>query len=204
MKSPPLELTRRLETARQLHFKLNRAIADQDLPTLKSIACAGLMANIKSRLDAQKSTKKVRDTWSLVRYNGLRPPRWIPWPISSFIPNRAIKVVHDIIAPLPIGGKDASIRQVVVRMKSRQSFNRQDGKGLQTKELTEYVVIQKMTADGLDKDWMIWGTVLPSTAEQIDSIFEMEELTAGSGIWDKVKNLMPMGGGGGAGGASMM
>ena len=98
------------------------------------------------------------------------------------------------------------MRQVVVRVKSKQEFDKGDGKGVQVKDVTEHVVIQKTTGEGTDDRWMIWGTVQPSTKEDIDNIFEAEKIQSGTEGWfDRIRNLIMMrGGSSGLGGGPML
>lgn len=88
------------------------------------------------------------------------------------------------------------MRQSIVKIKSRQVFDKGDGNGEKTVDVTEYVVIQRLYGEGNEKKWMIWGTVQPSTKEEIDSLFEVQAISAGGGLWDRFKSLLPMGGGG--------
>ena len=196
-KPPPIEFSARLDAARQLHYDLNRAIAGNDMQKVKKIACAGLVAYVKQRLDAHKQRLAPNDTWSLVSYDGNRQWRWIPWPIHNLIPNRAIKVMDDLVAPLPFGGKQAVCRQVIVRIRSTQTYEKYEAKGSQKKSLTEYVVIQKMYADGMNADWMIWGTVQPHKKQDIEGLLETEKSVAGESWLERIRNQMPLGGGGG-------
>ena len=194
-----LELSTRLTVAADLHRQLNQAVAETDLGTVKDIACTGLSLKIRQRVETRRSRQLPPESWILVKYKGSLLYEWMIWPFSYVVPNRAIRAVSDRVAPLPVGGRDATIRQTIVRIKSLQRYNKGDGDGMRLATLTEYVVIQKMFGDGMDTKWMIWGTVQPSTKEEIEDILEMEQLQAGNGFWDKVKNLMPMGGGGGGG-----
>lgn len=71
------------------------------------------------------------------------------------IPFRAIKVMSEQVVPIPLGGNEATSRQTVVRTKSRQSIDRNDGKGVQKRDLTEHVLIQNITGEGMNKGWVI-------------------------------------------------
>lgn len=197
-KTPPLDLTKRLEVARSLHERLMKAIAEQDEGTIKEIACSGLSATVRSKIAVAKKRKNPKAVWSIKRYNGIRLPKWVIWPFSSVIPFRAIKVMSDQVMPVPLGGKEATWRQTVVRIKSRQTLDRGDGNGVQTKDLTEHVLIQNITGEGMNKGWMIWGTGKPSTQELIDAILEQTKMNSGDGWLDRIRNLMFTGGAGSA------
>lgn len=40
------------------------------------------------------------------------------------------------------------------------------------KNLTEYVVIQKLTLNGKESPWKMWGTVDPNTVEEVEKMIE--------------------------------
>lgn len=166
-----------------------KAFADQDEATIKEIACSGLSASLRSQLAVEKKRKMPKAVWS-IKYRGIRLPRWIIWPFSSLMPFRAVKVMSDQAVPVPLGGKEATWRQTVVEINSRQSVDRGDGKGVLTKDLTEYVLIQNMYGDGLNKGWMIWGTGLSSDEGTIDNILEQTKMNKGNGWFDRIRNSM--------------
>jgi hypothetical protein len=192
-KAPPLELSNRISAALRLHKLINTAIVKQDAGTIKQRACAGLSAKLRTRIATRQQQKLPPVSWRLVKYNGLLLPGGFL--ANIFNPKKAAKVVAEQLVPLPLGGKDATIRQAVVKIKSRQEYDKGDGKGQRVKDLTEYVVVQKMTGDGMERDWMMWGTVEPSTVKEIETMIEAEKLQSGSSLLSRFKNLMPMGGG---------
>ena len=175
-----------------------KAIAEQDEGTIREIACSGLSAEVRSKIAAAKKRKHPKAVWSIQKYRGMRLPKWIIWPLSSMIPFRAIKVMSDQVLPVPLGGKEATWRQTVVRIKSRQTWDRGDGNGAQTKDLTEHVLIQNITGDGMNKGWMIWGTGEPSDEETIENILEQTKMNKGDGWLDRIRNMMSTGGAGSA------
>ena len=197
---PALELTSRLEIARTLHERLNKAIANRDEAAIKEIACAGLAAKIRSNFDREKQLRKAKVDWDIQGYIGLRPPTWIPYPFSSLIPNRAIKVKSELITPVPLGGRQITWRQTVVQIKSTQKWNRNDYTGLRVKDFQENVVIQKLTGEGREGKWMIWGTLPNSKKEDFETVLEEEEI-AGGGYMERMKAAMS-GSGSGSSGAS--
>lgn len=79
---------------------------------------------------------------------------------------------------------DSGIRQVVVRITSRQSTSKskrdatgKDVEGTSStapakrQDCTEYIVIQKMMWSKKEDDWRIWGQVTPTTVEELESPF---------------------------------
>ena len=69
--------------------------------------------------------------------------------------------------------------QVVVRLKSIQTLEKtvkgKDGKEfpmakrseIQQKELLEYMVLQKIILQRVEKPWMVWGTIPETKAEDV-------------------------------------
>jgi mitochondrial protein MBA1 len=103
-------------------------------------------------------------------------------------------VVNDVVGQLPMAS-DALLRQCTVRIKSVQEYRKKRGQQIQTKAVTEYIVMQKMIWQGEDEPWKIWGTVEPSTEKEITELFDEER--AQGGLADRVRSLMPNVGGGG-------
>ncbi len=70
--------------------------------------------------------------------------------------------------PSAPGAPVNAVRQAVVRLISKQSLVKLDanaeGKVEQKdiKEVKEYIVVQKQLAAGVEKDWIVWGTVTES------------------------------------------
>lgn len=87
------------------------------------------------------------------------------WTLHRF--TRGPKFVSQRIAILPYKG--AALRQVVVRLRSRQSLTRtlSNGPGRtetlvkgtgQEKDVSEYLVLQRRMMKDREEPWMIWGT----------------------------------------------
>ena len=135
------------------------------------------------------------EKWELVSYQGLLPGSWVPfWPLCSLLPGTSYKVMNDVVGQMPTA-PDTLVRQAVVRIKSNQRYNLNDGKGDQTKTVTEYVVLQKMISQGDDADWRIWGTTNPTTLKEIKAI--QEGNNAEGSFTERLKALMPANMGGG-------
>lgn len=105
-------------------------------------------------------------------------------------------------AQIPIG-RGAKLRQVIVKIKSRQTLNKHDGKGEKTKDCTEYVVIQKMTIDNEEGEWMIWGTTEPTKGKKLDELLETSA-TGGTSVIESLKQRLAGYGTSGAGSGTGM
>lgn len=161
----PLMLRERGRVARELHEKFYTALAEGDMTQIPNIVCKGLEESAKIQIEQRKAAKKPRQTFRIQNYNGWNAPSWLVWPLT-LLPFQSTRVMTDKIAPIPFG-KSSWIRQCVVRIKSTQTLDRGTGKGLESKTLEEYVVIQKLAFDGEEQPWKIWGTVQPSSADAI-------------------------------------
>jgi len=140
------------------------ALAAGDKQTIEAICCEGLRDTLLARIAKRKLGEKWE--WSLEEKKGVK-----------IVSHRAADVEEN-----------CGYRQVVVRIKSRQSLVRKmngneklgkkderekavakDEKDKRAERwITEYVVIQKKTMDGVDMPWMIWGTTKETTIEQIE------------------------------------
>lgn len=186
----PLELSSRQAIARDLHKQLYTSIAEGDLNTLNKIATSGLLQKQRMRLDQRKDAGLPKETWT-VKYRGITLPRWVPWPLSLFIPFQSTKVLADRAAPLPIGDQTKTrLRQMVVRIDTTQTLDKNNGQGPKTADITEYMVIQKLKLEGKPEDWMVWGTVRPSTVKEIETIRDTGD--GGGGIGSKFKEQLAM------------
>jgi protein MBA1 len=141
----------RKPVAQALHKQMYGAFAAADTTTLRRITCDGLYESFSSRIYSRP--KFERWEWELVKYNG-RP-----------------KVVSDRAASLGIEG--CGIRQVVVRIPSRQRLTRYNRRGEvvegtgKEKDTVEFVVIQKKLWHGKEEDWRVWGTTEETTYERV-------------------------------------
>jgi len=194
----PLHLTSRITDALTLHRELNTAIAAGDKHWLRAHCCTGLATKACNRIERRGATKSGasnQEHWELLSYGGLPVlgSKVPPWPLCSWMPGKAYKVVNDVVGALPVSN-DVLIRQVIVRITSKQKYNLNNGKGDQQKTLTEYVVLQKILFQGEDEGWKVWGTVKPNTVEEIQAMVE-EDKKEGS-LMDRVRALMPSQGGG--------
>ena len=180
------DLSQRTEIARQLHLEFNTALSNGDVKRIQSLACEGLVQHARTRVGRRRSYGRLHEPWAIVKYLGIRYPAWLQtWPISTFLPRATTRVVSDKIIPLPMA--ESYVRQCTVRINSLQKYIRAD----ETRELlmihTDYVVIQKLTVKGEEMPWMMWGTVEPSTMEQIDALLKGKGEDSTTTIADRIQ-----------------
>ncbi|KAJ9236477.1 hypothetical protein DTO169E5_5749 [Paecilomyces variotii] len=173
-KGLPLRLKERRQVARELHKAMYSAFAAGDADTLRKICCTGLANDFGSRI-----TKRARDervSWKLEKY--LRTP-------ATFF--TGLRVVSDRATQIP-ELPNSGVRQVIVRITSRQSTSRskrgvrpasdnRDVEKVKQQDCTEYIVLQKLRWTGEDDDWRIWGHAAPTTVDDLDSPFFASGLT---------------------------
>lgn len=163
-----MDMSDRLSGARAYHIAMNTALASRDLRGLHSICASGLYNQCKNLIDQAVERELPKKTWHLVRYRGIQYPRLFEkWPLSFFLPYAATRVVADKATAIPFG-KQSYLRECIVRIKSVQIVSTPD-KFSHTDEFTEYIVLQKLSIDGEEGSWRIWGTVDP-TKEELENI----------------------------------
>ena len=135
------------------------------MSTINRIACKGLIQQSQRSIAGRRDSTAQK--FSIVGYKGIQYPQFLRWPLLSILPFNATKIVSDKLAPLPFGQNNL-LRQVVVRISSRQQLQTTDTPVGKTADLTEYVVIQRMRMDGVDEGWKLWGTTKPSTLQEIE------------------------------------
>jgi protein MBA1 len=170
----PWEIVERTLVARNLHQQFYEALAAGNISTINKIACKGLIQSSQQRIGKRRAGET--HSFHIMQYLGVQYPQFLRWPLLSLLPFSATKIVSDKVAPLPFG-KNNLLRQCVVRIRTRQTLDRQDGTGAKTADLTEYVVLQRMRIEEQDEGWKIWGTTKPSTAEEIEKIMGANSTT---------------------------
>ncbi|KAI4157410.1 MAG: hypothetical protein L6R39_000692 [Caloplaca ligustica] len=145
---PKLGLRRVGPIAQAMYQQMYTSFAEGDIATLSTLCTEGLLASFKSRIAARPRDERLR------------------WTLHSFL--RGPKFVSQRIAMLPYKG--AALRQVVVRLRSRQSLarlllNGKDNKSEtlvkgtgEENEVVEYLVLQRRMLKDEEGPWMIWGT----------------------------------------------
>ncbi|KAL8824063.1 MAG: hypothetical protein Q9191_005331 [Dirinaria sp. TL-2023a] len=134
------------------------AFARGDLEKLKALCTEGLYKDLSSRIKARRHNERFE--WKY--YNPIGRPR--------VVSNRATSL------PVP-GLKECGMRQVVVRLRSKQSLTKRRRSGKEetivpgtgeTKDITEYLVVQLRMMKGKEAPgWKIWGTANESDVEDI-------------------------------------
>jgi len=186
----PMELSERLNIARELHHKFYTALGEGDMHTLQKIACSGLLSKCKARIDRRRALGKANEPWVLKRYLGIPYPRWLEkWPLTVLLPNAGVRVVSDKMTLLPI--HDSYLRQCVVRIRSLQDAKTMKDEKSHLKPYTEFVVLQKMYLKGEEADWRIWGTVKEDTMEEIEQLLQKGKGPSdGESLAERVRNRM--------------
>ncbi|KAL2009180.1 hypothetical protein VTN00DRAFT_7374 [Thermoascus crustaceus] len=190
-KGLPLRLRERRKAARELHQRMYTAFAAGDVNTIRKICCTGLSNSLSARIANRPSDERI--TWTLEKYNRT--------PATYFT---GIRVVSDRVTQIP-ERPDSGVRQVVVRITSRQSTSTmslpakrgvqesagspslrsetkstsasQEPVAVKQQDCTEYIVFQKFRWMGEEEDWRIWGHTNPTTVEDLDSPFFAAGLT---------------------------
>lgn len=137
-----------------------------DINTLNKTCCKGLANDLSARINQRRKDEKV--TWTLDKYH--RGP-------STYF--TGVRILSDRATALPeVDG--AGLRQVVVRITSRQSKGRtkqpstkgspaeSENMPTTTQDCTEHIVLQRMRWAGREEPWRIWGHTTPTTVEDLD------------------------------------
>ncbi|XMA14789.1 hypothetical protein WAI453_007580 [Rhynchosporium graminicola] len=146
-------------TAVALHRQMYTLFAEGQLAVLRKMCTDGIYQTFQSRIERRRKGEKV--VWELVKYNG------------------GPKLVSHRGAKIPMDG--AAIRQAVVRIRSTQRLTRWvNGKQVEgtgkEREVTEYVVLQRMTQGWEEGGWMVWGTTEETTVEELKKWDEKKAL----------------------------
>lgn len=154
--------------AQSLYEEMYTGFAQGDLNTVQRRLCEGVYTSLEARIQARPPNTKLK--WTLHRY--LEPLRIVSY--------RATLMSSD-----EQRHERSTIQQVVVKVRSMQSLNKVKrvrakdgtvtevleegsvGAGTQGREVTEYLVLQKMRRRGKPGEWMVWGTTEESTAERL-------------------------------------
>ncbi|KAL3483658.1 hypothetical protein BJX62DRAFT_75790 [Aspergillus germanicus] len=166
--SQPLLLKERRQIALKLHKQMYTAYANGDAKTIRKICCTGLANDLTRRISSRPQGEKV--TWSLDQY--------IRGPSTLFT---GIRVLADRLTEIP-ELPNSSVRQVTVRITSRQSTGKiqqqkpgakdvTEQPSTKSRDCTEYIVIQKFKWMGEEDEWRIWGQTTATTIEDLDSPF---------------------------------
>ena len=160
-----------------------------DAPALRRICCDGLANKLANQIEKRPIGEKV--TWNLVS--------WLSQPSTFFT---GIRIVSDRATQIP-EVKNSGIRQIVVRMTSRQSKSkstpfRARGKASITvpetpakeQDCHEYIVIQEIIWNGKNSGWRVWGHTVPS---DIDRIYNDPYFQPGLSALERLEAIRNMG-----------
>ncbi|KAJ5639770.1 uncharacterized protein N7484_007632 [Penicillium longicatenatum] len=163
----PLLLKERRKIARLLYGDMYTAFARGDTSGLRRLCCDGLSKNLIMQIDSRPKNQQV--TWNLVK--------WLRGPSTYFT---GIRIVSDRATQIP-DMNNSGIRQIVVRLTSRQSMSKTApqprGKGsvaeiveapAKEQNCEEYFVIQELHWHGKSNGWRAWGYVKPT---DIDTVY---------------------------------
>ncbi|KAJ5040443.1 uncharacterized protein L3040_006099 [Drepanopeziza brunnea f. sp. 'multigermtubi'] len=137
-------------TALALHQQMYTAFAEGNLPALRKICTDGIFESFRARIASRPRSERVE--WELVKYLG------------------GPKVISHRGGKMQLEGN--SVRQAVVRVRSRQRLTRTvggkvvDGSGRE-KDVTEFVVLQRIMRDSSEGPWQVWGTTKETTLEDL-------------------------------------
>ncbi|KAL2364211.1 hypothetical protein RJZ56_002881 [Blastomyces dermatitidis] len=169
----PLRLRERKRAARDLYKTMYTAYAAADTATLDNICCDSLRDQFLKRISKRPPQAK-KLVWTLHKF--IKFPFSTTLTGSRVIADRAAQVAHGV-----------GIRQVVVRIQSRQSLVRPQPPAAESpneakrtlpqaaageaksQTSTEYIVLQKMLVAGKEGDWKVWGFVNESTMEDMET-----------------------------------
>ncbi|KAF7717272.1 Uncharacterized protein PECH_007550 [Penicillium ucsense] len=140
--------------AKSLYTQMYTYLAEGDIAGINRICCDKLAQKLTAQIQRRPANERL--TWKLVgdKFRGAR-----------VMADRAIKI-PDIA--------NSGIRQIVVRLSSRQSVSKTttaSQNNTPSQEVTpaakeqdcvEYVVIQQLIWHGKHADWQIWGTTNPT------------------------------------------
>ncbi|KAF2205104.1 hypothetical protein GQ43DRAFT_363185 [Delitschia confertaspora ATCC 74209] len=154
-KRPRPKLARRpvVKAAKQLHESIFTEFSNRDDRTLKSLCTSGLLTTFRKQLASLPKDEMM--SWRLLKH--LSRPR--------IVSNRA--------TPLPLpGDSEAALRQVVVRLHTRQLVEKwETQKKAQVnsveKDVVEYVVLQRIMRRGKEEDWKVWGFANETTYQEL-------------------------------------
>ncbi|KOS42587.1 hypothetical protein ACN38_g6501 [Penicillium nordicum] len=158
----PLLLGKRRHFAAKLQEDMYTAFAEGNIPKIRQICCDNLVKQLSTGIERRPKNEQV--TWKLVKY--LRRPS------TNFTGLRVISDRATSIPDIPKSG----IRQIVVRVTSRQSTTTTQVQNPSAKEPTEnnivsakeqdcveHIVIQHLRWNDQDKGWRVWGHISPTS-----------------------------------------
>ncbi|KAJ5884983.1 hypothetical protein N7495_009493 [Penicillium taxi] len=164
--SLPINFFSRKRIARLLYTDMYTALALGDIPALQRLTCTGLYSKLAMQIHNRPKDQAL--DWKLIK--------WRRTPQTNFT---GVSVVMDRATQTDESGKNSGVRQIVLRVTSRQSIRKgkksaRDAEPVFTEpaveqDCEEYIVIQDLIVRGQSDGWKIWGYVKPTDMEQIYS-----------------------------------
>ncbi|KAJ5110921.1 hypothetical protein N7532_001456 [Penicillium argentinense] len=164
-KYPMLLFKPRRKIATDLYKDMYSSFARGDIQNIRKLCCDGLSKKLIQQIENRPSTEKV--TWTL--------ENWIRRPSTYFT---GVRVLSDRATQLP-EVSHSGVRQIVLRLTSRQAMSKTNtapvrGKAVAEAEPTakqqdvvEYVVIQNIIWNGRESEWRVWGNTSPTSIHKI-------------------------------------
>jgi hypothetical protein len=195
-KKTPLHLRLRPDIALNLHQEAYTCLAAGDSSTLRKILCTSLYTKFESQIRHRKKRNQPAQTWKVLRYTSpVRLPfswRLTFWPLNTLLPGTQAKVVADRVVPFPFGN-ELLIRQCIVRIRSLQSLDRNDGSPPSEVDLTEYLVMQQMHGkDDKPPVWKLWGTTQPANKEDMTALLDQQVQSRKVTLVDRIGAVNPL------------
>ncbi|KAJ5930667.1 hypothetical protein N7466_006160 [Penicillium verhagenii] len=167
----PLMLKERRKIAHLLYTDMYTALARGDIPGIRRLCGDGLAKNLIMQIENRPKNQQV--TWNLIK--------WLRRPSTYFT---GLRVMADRATQIP-EVPNSGIRQIVLRVNSRQSMSKSTpapagprGKTpaaavvetpAKEQDCTEYFVIQEIRWNGVSTGWRAWGHVKPTDLDTIHS-----------------------------------
>ncbi|KAI9641077.1 hypothetical protein NHQ30_010505 [Ciborinia camelliae] len=141
-----------IPAAEALYREMYQNFAAGDAGRLRRMCTDGLYDSFLQRIASRPRGQKV--SWNLEKMT------------------RKPKIMSTKAVMIP-GGEGNVIRQAVVRISSRQMMKMRDSKGRDlpgssTKDIEEYVVVQKIYRKWQDSEWQVWGTTKATTLKDLE------------------------------------
>ncbi|KAJ5162355.1 hypothetical protein N7492_007747 [Penicillium capsulatum] len=162
----PMQLRERRKIARELYVDMYNSFASGDARKLRSICCDGLANKLTAQIEDRPANEKI--IWKLVKW--LRQP-------STY--GTGVRVMSDRATQIPEMSK-SGIRQIVLRVNSRQSMHKEiktlgsrpgqrqtEMKPAKQQDCLEHIVIQEIRWNDKSTGWRIWGTVKPTDLDTV-------------------------------------
>jgi mitochondrial protein MBA1 len=176
-KKPTVDYRSILPAALKLHKSLYHAISTGNRKALSTLCADNIEAQYQSRI-ARRLEAQERLSWELVKY--VEKPRVVSMKAGA--------------TPLMLEGIPVGMQQAVVRIRSLQKLKTgtlvRSGRGggakgkeqdvewekEKTKDVTEYIVVQRRLMQGDYEPWKVWGFIVEFDANaELNAVKEKEK-----------------------------